>query len=243
MDKTCRNQWKLGLPCYSGPLPPLADEEAEPVHAPVSKAPPAGIVFNSELSKGVVPSPGYNALAPLNRPVRDPALSLVALGGIDPTGPVMVEVPLVLNNTTFTASRELGGWRLGFAHRYVRGDHAETVEHSAALRTAFDLLRQAGAQLIPVDARCENDTFQFTLQSNEIDDLVSEHRLDALISDSQSVAFHRACTNGYPSLYEPLGEGAKLWFYGARWSRDALPILLRAYRQLSAGVPGGSRTR
>ncbi|NWC45597.1 hypothetical protein HX788_14000 [Pseudomonas edaphica] len=146
----------------------------------------------------------------------------------------MVEVPLVLNNTSFTASQMLSGWRIGFADRYVQGGHREAVEHSEALCAAFDLLRQAGAHLVPVDARREDSSLQFSLQSNEIDDLMTAHRLDALVSGSESVAFHRACINGYPSLCEPLGDGAKLWFYGAQWSRDALPLLLHAYRQVSA---------
>lgn len=77
--------------------------------------------------------PGYNALAPHLRPVRDPALSLVALSGEDPTEPVMVEVPLVLNNTTFTATRALTGYRVGYVERYVQGNHVEQVEHSEAL--------------------------------------------------------------------------------------------------------------
>ncbi|WP_017137869.1 MULTISPECIES: hypothetical protein [Pseudomonas] len=146
----------------------------------------------------------------------------------------MVEVPLVLNNTSFTASQMLSGWRIGFADRYVQGGHREAVEHSEALCAAFDLLRQAGAHLVPVDARREDSSLQFSLQSNEIDDLMTAHRLDALVSGSESVAFHRACISGYPSLCEPLGDGAKLWFYGAQWSRDALPLLLHAYRQVSA---------
>ncbi|MBD8093169.1 hypothetical protein IFT48_24540 [Pseudomonas fluorescens] len=146
----------------------------------------------------------------------------------------MVEVPLVLNNTSFTATQLLSGWRIGFADRYVQGDHREVAEHSKVLCAAFDLLRQAGAQLVPVDARREDSSLQFSLQSNEIDDLVTVHRLDALVSDSESGAFHRACVSGYPSLSEPLGDGTTLWFYGARWSRDALPLLLHAYRQ--AGV-------
>jgi hypothetical protein len=240
MEKDCRTHWQLGMPCH---LEPLTGEEMSSAHVPVhshpDKANLAGVVFAAEHSRGVAPIPGYNTLAPLMRAVRDPALSLIAVSDVDPTGPVMVEVPLVLNNTTFTPSQMLSGWRIGFADRYVCGDHREPVEHSAALRRAFEVLRQAGAQLVPVDARRENYSLQFSLQrSNEIDELVTAHRLDALVSDEQSAAFHGACTNGYPSLCEPLEEGAKLWVYGARWARDALPTLLCAFRQMSACVSG-----
>jgi hypothetical protein len=236
IEKDCRTHWQLGMPCHMGSL---TGEEisstAVPVHAQPDKANQAGIVFAAEHVKSVAPNPGYNTLAPLVRAVRDPALSLIAVSDVDPTGPVMVEVPLVLNNTTFTASQLLSGWRIGFADQYVCGDHREPVEHSAALRRAFEVLRQAGAQLVPVDARREAYNLQFSLQRrNEIDQLVTEHRLDALVSDDQSTAFHGACTNGYPSFCEPLETGAKLCFYGARWARDALPTLLSAYRQTSA---------
>lgn len=240
MEKNCSEHWRLGMPCRPGLSLPLTEEAGsagqadESVHAKPENLSRAGIVFGAAQVVGAAPIPGYNAPALPARPARDPALSLAALSGIDPTGPVMVEVPLVLNNTSFTATQLLSGWRIGFADRYVQGDHREAVEHSEALCAAFDLLRQAGSQLVPVDARREDSSLQFSLQSNEIDDLVTAHRLDALVSGSESGAFHRACVSGYPSLSEPLGDGAKLWFYGARWSRDALPLLLRAYHQISA---------
>lgn len=242
MEKNCREHWRLGSPCRPELSLLVAGDggcvKPEPAPAKPESPSPAGIVFGAAHAVGVAPIPGYNAPALPAKPARDPALSLTALSGIDPTGPVMVEVPLVLNNTSVAASQLLSGWRIGFADRYVQGEHREGVEHSEALCAAFDILRQAGAQLVPVDARRENHSLQFTLQSNEIDELVTAHRLDALVSDSESVAFHRACVSGYPSLCEPLEGGAKLWFYGAQWSRDALPLLLRAYRQINACAPG-----
>ena len=242
MEKNCREHWRLGSLCRPELSLLVAGDggcvKSEPAPAKPENLSPAGIVFGAAHAVGVAPIPGYNAPALPAKPARDPALSLTALSGIDPTGPVMVEVPLVLNNTRFAASQLLSGWRIGFADRYVKGEHREGVAHSEALCAAFDILRQAGAQLVPVDARREDHSLQFTLQSNEIDELVTAHRLDALVSDSESVAFHRACVSGYPSLCEPLGDGATLWFYGAQWSRDALPLLLRAFRQISACAPG-----
>ncbi|MFT0473569.1 hypothetical protein ACMSI6_06440 [Pseudomonas antarctica] len=216
----------------------MVGEVLNAVPSQAEKTNQGSVVFSAEHQRSVPLIPGYNTLAPPLRPVQDPALSLIALSGIDPTGPVLVEVPLVLNNTTFTASQMLAGWRIGFADRYVRGDHGEPLEHRAAMYRAFDILRQAGAHLVAVDARREDHGLQFTLQRNEIDHLVTEHRLDALVSDDQSAAFHRACISGYPSLCEPFEDGTKLWFYGARWSRDALPVLLCAYRHISAGASG-----
>lgn len=229
----------MGLPCspfHSLALPGDAlSSRLASTQAQIDNVSPGNIVFGAERREGAAPIPGYNALAPLIKTVRDPALSLIALSGIDPTEPVMVAVPLVLNNTTSTTSQSLSGWRIGFAHQYVQGNHVEPVEHTATFCRALDILRQAGAQLVPVVAQRADDSLRFTLQSpNEIDDLVAKHRLDALVSEGQSAAFHNACKSGYPALCEPLEEGVKLWIYGARWARDSLPMLLRVYRQISA---------
>lgn len=241
MELDCKKKWQLGTLCRLGGASPVSGELAclEPAASPakINRTSPSGIVFGAEHSESAVRIPGYNALPPLVRTVRDPSLSLIALSGIEPTGPVMVEVPLVLNNTGFTATQMLAGWRIGFAGRYVRGGHAEPVEHSSALRRAFDTLRQAGAQLVAVDAQCADDSLEFTVQvTNEIDDLVTRHRLDALVSDNLSNAFHDACLSGYPSLCEPVEDGVQLRFYSARWSRDSLTALVQAYRQQVAGV-------
>lgn len=241
MERDCGKNWQLGVPCRHGAALPVTGEpgglECVAPLVKTDKVSPSGIVFGAEHPEAAVRIPGYNALAPLVKTVRDPSLSLIALSGIEPTGPVMVEVPLVLNNTTFTASRLLAGWRIGYAGRYVRGEHAEPVVHSSAMRRAFDILRQAGAHLVAVDAQRAVDSLEFTLQvTNEIDELVIRHSLDALVSDDLSGAFHAACLSGYPSFCEPLEEGIELRFYGARWSRDSLAALVRAYRQQVSGA-------
>ncbi|AUZ49121.1 hypothetical protein BOP93_19960 [Pseudomonas orientalis] len=169
------------------------------------------------------------------KPTRDPALSLVAISGVDPTEPVMVEVPLVQNNSAFGVAPVLDGWRIGYAGRYVRGGHSEPTEHSATLRRAFAILRQAGVELVAVDARRTDDPLE---SGTAIDELVASHRLDALVSDEQSQAFHAACRSGYPSGCQALEEGTWLWFYGARWAGDRVKVLLRTYAQLVLlGVP------
>ena len=65
-----------------------------------------------------------------------------------------------------------------------------------------------------------------------IDELVRAFRLDALVSDSRSSAFHSACWSGYPGVGAPLEDGATLWFYGARWAKDWLPALVQGYQNV-----------
>ncbi|CAH0307380.1 hypothetical protein SRABI111_05203 [Pseudomonas carnis] len=228
MDSHCKKLWKIGVPCAPAqPLPPpmnAADVPASPPHAA-----PTSIVFGTEQAAGAMLIPGYNALAPHLRPVRDPALSLVALSGEDPTEPVMVEVPLVLNNTTFTATRALTGYRVGYVERYVQGNHVERVEHSEALHRVFDTLRRAGVQWVAVDMQRSGDNQQ---ACREIDERVAGLRLDALVSEDPEAAFHNASRSGYPTVCETLEDGSRVWFYGARWAGDRLAALVRAYRQL-----------
>jgi hypothetical protein len=241
MDDKCKKTWRVGVRCSTGHALAALPESEAPTPAPRSSsdhAGPRGIEFGvdarayAHLTAGVT-IPGYDAPALPLKPVRDPSLSLVALSGIDPSGSVMVEVPLVQNNTTFTAAQALAGRRVGFAEHFVLGHGHAPIQHRTAFLNALDTLRRAGAQLVPVPAQRVDASLQFNLHTrNEIDAHMSEYRLDALVSDSRTAAFHTACWSGYPGLGEPLEEGATLWFYGARWSKESLAALVREYRNV-----------
>lgn len=241
MDEKCRKYWRPCVPFPTGHASSLSSDCAASVTlSDTARETSSKGAIGFGIASHVPERPGNVAFpprldvpGPMMKTVRDPALSLIALSGIDPSGPVMVEVPLVLNNTTFTAVQTLAGWRIGFAHRYVGAGEAEAICHSAVFLQALDTLRSAGALLVPVDAHRGDDANQFSLQArNEIDACVSEHRLDAVVSDSASAAFHGACKSGYPGLCESLVDGTMLWFYCARWAGDRLMALVRVYRQL-----------
>lgn len=236
MNDNCKKVWRLGIPCLPACTHAVAHESADPgssspTQARTDNANSGAIVFGATRAEGAVLIPGYNALAPMIRPTRDPALSLIAISGVDPTEPVMVEVPLVQNSSASDASLVLEGWRIGYASRYVRDGQIEPADHSATLQRALVILRQAGVQLVAVDAQCTSDPLE---SGTAIDGLVTRHRLDALMSDEQSQAFHAACRSGYPSGCQALEEGARLWFYGARWAGERVKVLLRIYAQLIA---------
>lgn len=243
MEEKCTKYWRAGMPCPAG-LPLLSGSACSPSPPPHDPPSPGSITFgvaapNSEQPVVSVPTPRYDVPGPMMKTSRDPALSLMALSGIEPTGPLMVEVPLVQNNSTFAPTQALAGWRIGFAGRYVRVNNYQRVEQGAPFVRALDILREAGAQLVPVDVQWVDDTLQFTLQTHpEIDNYVIKHRLDAMVSEGESSVFHGACKRGYPGLCEPLEEGATLWFYSARWSRDSLATLVRVYRQRASCEPG-----
>lgn len=234
MSDDCKKLWRLGIPCFSAASHAVEQGSVDPGSASTTaartdNANPGAIVFGAARAEGAVLIPGYNALAPMIKPPRDPALSLIAISGVDPTEPVMVEVPLVQNNSASRASLVLEGWRIGYASRYVRDGLIEPADHSATLQRAFVILRQAGVQLVAVDVQCTSDPLE---SGTAIDELATRHRLDALISDEQSQAFHAACASGYPSGCQALEDGARLWFYGARWAGERVRVVLRAYAQL-----------
>lgn len=242
MESKCSKNPRMAATCPLGqPVAALMDMAGRAPACsppPADQTPPRSIAFGVDQHLQVHPKdgvliPGYNVPALPIKPVRDPALTLIALSGIEPEGPVMVEVPLVQNNSTFTPDSALAGRRVGFADRYGRGGEHEPIKQRAPFTRALALLRQAGVLLLPVPAQRVDDSLQFDLHTrNEIDDLMNEYRLDALVSDSQSAAFHGACWSGYPRLGEPLGEGTTLWFYGARWSKDSLATLVQGYRSV-----------
>lgn len=241
MDEKCKKYWRPCMPCPTGRAPSSSSDCIAPsTFSDNTNESPGkrGIAFGgaphaSEHSVTSTPVPRLDVPGPLMKTVRDPALSLNALSGIDPSGPLMVEVPVVLNNSTFTSVQALAGWRIGFAHQYLGAGEAEATCHSAAFLQALKTLRSAGALLVPVESHRSDAANQFTLQTrNEIDACVSEHRLDAVVSESSSAAFHSACKSGYPGLCESLVDGTKLWFYGARWAGDRLMALVQVYRQL-----------
>ncbi|UII70352.1 hypothetical protein LVW35_22230 [Pseudomonas sp. HN11] len=243
MDIKCKKNSQLAALCRLGLASTVPPESfGSTTTSAVACIDPAnargrGVVFDMAASTDShvtarVPIPGYDAPALPLKPVRDPSLSLIGLSGIDPSGPIMVEVPLVQNNSAFTADRVQNEWRVGFAECYERGVDHEPIEHSPLFLRALDVLRLAGAQLVPVPAQRANDSLALGLHTgNEIDGLITRFQLDALVSDSHSAAFHEACWSGYPALGEPLGE-ATLWFYGARWSKDLLPALVQGYRSV-----------
>lgn len=237
MECKCKKYWQAGLPCPTGqPVSALTDASAQATTAQEHTS-PRGIVFGVDPqahgTRGGVPIPGYDAPGLALKPPRDPSLSLIALSGIDPSGPLMAEVPPVMNNSPFTRTQVLVGWRIGFANRYVGPGASEAVDHSPAFLQALDTLRSAGAQLVALDALRGDRANPFVAYTrNEIDERVGEHSLDALVSESKSAAFHGACASGYPGACELLEDGTKLWFYGARWAGDRILVLVRFYRRL-----------
>lgn len=213
MDDKCWKTRRVGLFC---PLEEIPADSA-PARLTAAGTGARAITFGVEpavhtLRESGPPIPGYDSPALPLKPSRDPALSLIALSGVESLEPVMAEVPLVMHNSAFSPSQEMGGWRIGFVHWH---------EHSTCFLQTLNALRLAGALLVPVDARWD-----------EIDKCVIEHRLDALICQESSPAFQRAHGSSNPSACEVLEDGTRIWLYGAQWAGDRLSCLTRALHQV-----------
>lgn len=258
MDEKCKKAISLGAPCVFSPSVPganVAPASCTPVKGKVDEACSARMVFGIQGGGAITDSsshqegidfgashtgygPRFDIPGPMMRTVRDPSLLLIAMGEVDPEGPVMVEIPPVSDASHLRHNLSLAGSRIGFASEYVSGDVRETIEHSEHFALVLNSLRIAGAQLVPVHAFLVDDSRHFTLDlSNEINDRVTENRLDVLVSDTQSAAFHRAATSGNPSVCVPTGTDAdgvttSVWFYGAHWAGDRLASLVQGYQQV-----------
>lgn len=252
MDDKCRKVLPAAVPCQFRPSvsgeSPVVPQLCAPASAKVDGPLSARLVFGCKAGGAIVDSPSqqgclefgavrhgprFDIPGPLMRNVRDPAFSLSALSGVDPEGPVMVEIPPVADPGHFRDPPLLTGSRIGFASEYVSGNVRQPVEHSVHFSRVLSVLRAAGAQLLPVHALLMDDTRHFTLdQRNEINDRVTEHRLDVLVSDAQSYAFHQASAGGNPRVCVPIGMDADgiataVWFYGAHWAGDRWAVLVQ----------------
>ena len=234
MEDKCRKTLSPGAPCSVGL--PLVFNTFNAM--PCGPAAPSGSADNVSTSRGgiefqpaatpAVQGPRFDIPGPMMKTVRDPSLPLIALSGLDPVGQVMVEVPPIMENNAAKSAPALADWRIGFADGYLRNGVRETVEHSSGFLQALEVG--------PVEAQLP-DAAYFTLESsNEIDKRTNEHRLDALVSDGQSPAFHLFCKTGYPGACQIFSDDLQgtrvvLWFYSARWARDSLSVLVRVYQQ------------
>ncbi|WP_237151267.1 amidase family protein [Pseudomonas sp. ADAK18] len=213
-----------------------------------SSARQGSLEFDTARSHLVNPLPRFDVPGPMMSTVRDPALLLIAMSGADPEGPVMVEIPPVVNPGNVSNCALLTGSRIGFASEYLSGNDRQTIEHSAHFTWVLKVLNNAGAQLVPVLAHRLDDTRHFTLDSsNEIDDRVAEGRLDALVSDASSVAFHPSATSAHPKLcvstgLDADGTATSVWFYGAHWASDPLVALVHGCQQVLAQALDSART-
>ncbi len=113
----------------------------------VGLKPTVGLVSRS----GIIPiSASQDTAGPMTRDVRDAAILLNAMIGIDPADPATAAVPNggAADFTTFLSSGGLGGVRLGVMRRYF----GELAALDTVMEDALAALRDAGAVLVdPVD--------------------------------------------------------------------------------------------
>jgi aspartyl-tRNA(Asn)/glutamyl-tRNA(Gln) amidotransferase subunit A len=99
---------------------------------------------------GILPNSfSFDAAGPLTRTVRDAALIMQTIAGVDPKDPTSVDRPVP--NYTADLDKGVNGLRIGYLRRFHMRDYQGDAEVVRALDGAVDTLRRLGAQIVEVD--------------------------------------------------------------------------------------------
>ncbi|NWA01682.1 amidase family protein [Pseudomonas gingeri] len=99
---------------------------------------------------GIVPaSRELDSAGPITRSVRDAALMLNAMVGLDPQDPATAQVPVAKDYSALLKEDALKGKVIGYPSRFQPG--SEGLAEHPRFAGAMAAMRAAGAQLVPVD--------------------------------------------------------------------------------------------
>ncbi len=99
---------------------------------------------------GILPNAfSLDAAGPLTRTVRDNALALQAIAGLDPADPTTVDRPV--QSYTADLDKGLKGLRLGFIRRFHERDVTPDADVVIALEAAVATCRALGAEIVDID--------------------------------------------------------------------------------------------
>ena len=184
--------------------------------------PTLGLVSRS----GIIPmAHSQDTAGPMARSVADAALMLHAMAGVDPSDPATEASSGKL--VDYSAALEKGGLqgaRIGVARNFF-GRHAEL---DAVIEKALEDLKAQGALLIDTELASAG-------QHEDIDQVMREHRLDALVAPTGGGFSSPAAVAGYPHITVPAGHvhglPVGLSFVGAAYSEAALIRMAYCYEQ------------
>ncbi|BBP78922.1 amidase [Pseudomonas sp. Ost2] len=112
----------------------------------VGLKPSVGLLSRS----GIVPgSRELDSAGPITRSVRDAALMLNAMTGLDPKDPATSQVPVAKDYSALLKEDALKGKVIGYPSRFQSGSQA--MEDHPQFARALAAMKEAGAQLVPVD--------------------------------------------------------------------------------------------
>jgi amidase len=116
------------------------------VNGVVGIKPTVGLVSRS----GIIPiSSTQDTAGPLTRTVRDAAILLTAMTGVDPNDPsTQIESKAAVDFTQYLKANALAGKRIGVEKNFLTGGHERVL---ALYKNAIELLRQQGAIVVEVE--------------------------------------------------------------------------------------------
>ena len=116
------------------------------VNGVVGIKPTVGLVSRS----GIIPiSKTQDTAGPMTRTVRDAAIVLTTIAGIDPTDPASAASPgASIDYTTYLSADSLAGKRIGIEKSFLTGGHESVL---ALYKEAISVLKQKGATVVEVE--------------------------------------------------------------------------------------------
>jgi amidase len=116
------------------------------VNGVVGIKPTVGLVSRS----GIIPiSSTQDTAGPLTRTVRDAAILLSAMTGVDPNDPsTQIDNKAAVDFTQYLKANALAGKRIGVEKNFLTGGHERVLE---LYKNAIELLRQQGAIVVEVE--------------------------------------------------------------------------------------------
>ena len=163
---------------------------------------------------------------PLARSVADAALMLAVMAGVDAADPATrASAGRVVDYSAALDKAGLAGRRIGVARDFF----GRSEELDLVIGDALQALLQQGAQLL--DVHLGGAQRQDEPEIRDIDELMREHHLDALVAPSCAPA----ALADYPHITVPAGQACGrpvgLSFVGAAYSEAALIQMAYAFEQ------------
>lgn len=103
---------------------------------------------------GIIPASQHqDTPGPMARSVLDTALMLNAMSGSDPQDPASVGAPQGIDYTQLLVPGALKGKRIGYPATFPEGGEPQPAWDTPSLRRTLEVLREQGAEVVPVEMR------------------------------------------------------------------------------------------
>ncbi len=149
------------------------------VNGVVGIKPTVGLVSRS----GIIPiAHTQDTAGPMTRTVRDAAIVLTTIAGVDPADPASAASPgTMIDYTTFLKPDALSGKRIGVEKSFLSGGHESVL---ALYKEAIAVLKQKGAEVVEVELLAAFN--RLGIQATKVLQYEFKHGVNAYLSKANS---------------------------------------------------------